>query len=221
MEYSQHLQSAGYTEARKDSCLKLVQIYKDDPLEFCLMAIATTLWRSTKYKPDIEMEYNWHEPAELFAILDDHLSNAGKLGRKGDIGRLDEILYSSYSDISAFYQILFLIRLHQPRVLIPTTEEAQDIGTGKAWRYMKADYLDQDHRNSTESNTENANQKIRAQQTLGTLFERFLDTARPTGSRANQIWLDRDQAQRKASSLFWAQMRSWHRQTLEHLSIGN
>jgi len=101
------------------------------------------------------VEYRSHEASELFAILGDHLSNVAKLGKKKDIARLDEVLYTIYSDLSALHQMMFMVRLYQPRVSVPTLEDAKKIETGKAWRYARAGYLDQSHRESDRKlNTE-------------------------------------------------------------------
>jgi hypothetical protein len=66
-------------------------------------------------------------------------------------------------------------------------------------------YLNQDHRMPQPRNTENMNTKIDAQQTLGKLMGEFLATAKPTGTRTGQKWLDQDEAQRAACSRLWAQ----------------
>jgi hypothetical protein len=50
-----------------------------------------------------------HEPSELFAMLDDHLPKAMRLGKKAEIARLDEILYNLYSNLSALHQMLFMV----------------------------------------------------------------------------------------------------------------
>jgi hypothetical protein len=226
VKYFQRLQSMAYAPRRNDGSNLIIDLYSTDPLEFCLISLAGTLIMLSNSEVDgdrnCDWEYSLHEPSELFAILDDHLSNATKHGKKEDIARLDEVLYNSYSDLSALYQMLFIVRLHQPRVPVRTLEDAIKTETGRAWRYTKAGYLDQDHRVSDHSkNTENMDDKIKAQQTLGSLLGEFLGTTNPTGSKASHKWLDQDQTQRSASSRLWAQMRSRHRQTLERLRIGN
>jgi hypothetical protein len=70
-------------------------------------------------------------------------------------------------------------------------------------------------------NTEKPDDKIQAQQILGNLVREFLGTAKPTGSKASQKWLDQDEAQQAVLSRFWAQMRNRHYQTFERLNIGN
>lgn len=54
-----------------------------------------------------------------------------------------------------------MVRLHRPHVQsTPKLEEAIKSETGKAWRYMRAGYLDQDHREANSKlNTENADEK--------------------------------------------------------------
>ena len=79
-----------------------------------------------------------HKASELFAILDDHLTNATKLGKKENVARLDEILCSSYSDLSALHQMLSIVKLHQPRAPILTIDEAKKDQPCKAWRYIRA-----------------------------------------------------------------------------------
>lgn len=79
---------------------------------------------------DADIDYWFHEPAELFAILDEHLSGSSKKGR-GDAARLDEILYSLYSDIFALLQVLSMIRFRQLRVSVRTLQEAKKIGIAK------------------------------------------------------------------------------------------
>jgi len=81
----------GYNPKRKDD-LELFDIYSQDVLEFCLMSIAGTLPFHPDELVNIDIEYKWQEPSELFALLDDHLSHAGKQ----DIARLDEILKVSF-----------------------------------------------------------------------------------------------------------------------------
>lgn len=118
-----------------------------------------------------------HEPFEILAILDDHLSKTGK----EDANRLDEILYNSFSDLSALHQMRFLVRLHHPRVETISLEEATNTAVGKAWRYQRAEYLNQDHRQQRSLNTENVDEKINAQQKLGNLMGEFLRTEKPKG----------------------------------------
>jgi hypothetical protein len=62
---------------RKDN-LDLIEIWAQDPLEFCLFSLAGTLLMNLNEKVDGDKEYKWHEPSELFAILDDHLLKSGK-----------------------------------------------------------------------------------------------------------------------------------------------
>jgi hypothetical protein len=124
-----------------------IELFSRDPLDFCLSSLVGTLFAQVEWILSADKEYLWHEPSELFAILDDHLSRAMRLGQKAEIARLDEILYNLYSNLSALHQMLFMVRVHQPRVsTVPSLEDAKRTESGKAWRYIRAGYLDQDHR---------------------------------------------------------------------------
>jgi hypothetical protein len=116
--------------------------------------------------------------------------------------------------------MMFTIHLHQPRLSAIPFEEATKIGSGKAWDYTRAGYLDQDHRQADKRrNTEDWQQKCKAQKALSVLLGEFLITTKPSGHRASLEWLNQDQAQRAASGRFWAQMRRRYRQTLERIQI--
>jgi hypothetical protein len=59
---------------------------------------------------------------------------------------------SKYSDLSTLHQLFIIVRLHQPRVsTIPSLEDAKKTESGKGWRYIRAGYLDQDHRVSSST----------------------------------------------------------------------
>ena len=220
VQYSQRLQSVAISHPkRKDNIQDFIQIYSQDPLEFFLVSLTGT-WLLLSSNADLvsfDKEYMCHEPSELFAMLDDYLSNAAK---RDDIGRLDEVLYHSSSDFSALHQMLPMVRLHRPRMSVPPLEDAMKTGDGKAWRYSRAGYLDQDHRVKRPHNTENVDAKIEAQQGLGKCMREFLKTEKPNGARESQKWLDQDKAQRAACDQLWAQMHCRNRQTLERLKIG-
>lgn len=200
VKYFQHLQSMAFAKKRKDN-LDMIEFWDDDPLEFCLLSLASHLLMPLDEMVNEDEDYTWHEPSELFALLDDHLS---KPGRKEDIARLDEVLYHNYSDLSAMHQMVTMVRLHRPFVSAPKFEEAAKTQPGKAWRYNRPGYvyLDQDHRVPQPKNTENMDEKINAQQALGNLMGEFLSTPKPTGARASQKWLDQEEAQRAASDRF-------------------
>lgn len=147
IQYFQHLQSFAFTVPKRKDIKDFIELFSSDPLDFCLSSLAGTLMFHPNDVVDGDKEYSFHEPSELFAILDDHISKVQKLGKKAEAARLDEILYRMYSDLSALHQLLSLVRLHQPRVsTIPSLEDARNNETSKAWRYIRAGYLDQDHR---------------------------------------------------------------------------
>ncbi|KAF4626925.1 hypothetical protein G7Y89_g11230 [Cudoniella acicularis] len=155
-------------------------------------------YRNIYLLPYINPESLKDDPARLLNILYNRAKYPPE--QKEEIARLDEILYNSFSDLSALQQLRFMLRLHQPRTSVRELKNAQKFEVGKAWRYMRADYLNQDHRIPDHKiNTEDPNQKLKAQSELGRLMGEFLATPKPTGSRASQKWLDQDQAQRAAS----------------------
>jgi hypothetical protein len=152
VQYLQQLQTFAHTLPKRKDIKNFIELYSYDPLDFCLSTLAGTLFGPIKEAVDADKEYTFHEPSELFAILDDHLLTAIKLGKKAEVARLDEILYNLYSDLSALHQMLFIVRLHRPRVsIVPSLEDAKKTESGKAWRYIRAGYLDQDHRVSVST----------------------------------------------------------------------
>jgi hypothetical protein len=69
---------------------------------------------------DAALVYNphttaFHDPAMLFGALDEHLTKCSEEGRLDVLARLDEVLYSEYSDLAAISQMLAMVRLHRPR----------------------------------------------------------------------------------------------------------
>ncbi|CAG8976490.1 hypothetical protein HYALB_00005987 [Hymenoscyphus albidus] len=198
---------------RKDD-LTTIELYEKDPLQFCLLALTEASMVSLN-DTSIDALYTVsHEPVEILAILEDHLTKA----REQDASRLDEVLYASFSDLSALHQILFMVRLHQPRVPTLSIEEAMKENEGKAWRYLRAGYLEQDCLGPC--NVETEDERIQACKLLGNFMEKFLNTEKPTGSKVNQKWLDQDKTQRAACSQFWAQIRKRYRQILELIKLG-
>ena len=146
-QYLQRMQTFATTTPIRKDIRDFIELFATDPLDFCLSSLAGTLFAQGEWTLTADKEYLWHEPSELFAILDDHLSRAMRLGQKTEVARLDEILYNLYSNLSALHQMLFMVRVHQPRVsTVPSLEDAKKTDSGKAWRYIRAGYLNQDHR---------------------------------------------------------------------------
>jgi hypothetical protein len=147
LQYLQQMQTFATTPAVRKDIKDIIELFSSDPLDFSLTSLAGTLCAQVVWTLSADSEYMWHEPSELFAILEDHLSRAMRLGQKTEIARLDEILYNLYSNLSALHQMLFMVRVHQPRVsTVPSLEDAKKTESGKAWRYIRAGYMDQDHR---------------------------------------------------------------------------
>jgi hypothetical protein len=146
-QYLQQMQTFATTPPVRKDIRDFIELFASDPLDFCLSSLAGTLFAQGEWTLTADKEYLWHEPSEFFAILDDHLSRAMRLGQKTEIARLDEILYNLYSNLSALHQMLFMVRVHQPRVSTsPSLDDAKKTDSGKAWRYIRAGYLNQDHR---------------------------------------------------------------------------
>lgn len=218
IQYFQNLQSTAISSSRQGTMADLNTVFSTDRLDFCLWSLAATLSIPRDELTSKDFDNLRPEPSDLFALLDDHITNATRSGKKEDVARLDEILYTSYADLSALTQITSMLQLHRPRGTMRTLQEAEETETGKAWRYTRARYLDQDHREH-QKNTEDMNTKITAQQTLRELLGEFLNTSRSTGTKVSPKWLEQDRTQRAASARFWAQMRSRHRQTCERIKI--
>jgi hypothetical protein len=87
---------------RKDGINHYIQTYEQDPLEFFLIALISHS-ESHQKKTNEDLEYKLHEPSELFAMLEDHLANTAKSKQKAEVARLDELLYVSYSELSALH----------------------------------------------------------------------------------------------------------------------
>ena len=65
-------------------------------------------------------------------MLDDHLAECAKAGKKDELARLDKVLYDTLTDLSAVHQLLSMIRLRNPPVKQIDLEQAASIGSGKA-----------------------------------------------------------------------------------------
>ncbi|TVY82305.1 hypothetical protein LSUE1_G002243 [Lachnellula suecica] len=210
IRYSPPSERASFIPARKGTSHP-IRRYTEDPLDFCLNTIASTLQIQPKDFRDMGSQHVYIEPSELFGMLDDIISKSEK---KHDISRLDEILYRCYSDLSALYQMLRMVRLHQPRVPVFALEDAVKTEGGKAWRSCRAGW----GQGGCGIVDETIATKLR--KTSAHLVGEFLKTAKPAGAKASQKWLDQDQIQQEACSQLWAQMRNRQRQTLESLGIG-
>ncbi|TVY58102.1 hypothetical protein LCER1_G002801 [Lachnellula cervina] len=173
-----------------------------------------------------------HNHAMLFAVLDEHITQCRREGRKAEVARLDEVLYSEYSDLAAIHQMLDMVGLHRPRCAQRGLEGIGIYETSKGWRYINKHFFAQESFRNVKVGPdgrwhdveyipmkEAGSQKIAAEQQLAKFMSDFLATPKPTGSRIRQEWLDQDAAQRAALSQLWAGLRDRHRQTLQRLEF--
>ncbi|TVY81625.1 hypothetical protein LSUE1_G004822 [Lachnellula suecica] len=196
------------------------ELFFADRLHWCLSLLANP--SLDPMEGHISKYFPWHNYTMIFAALDEHLGQCRKSGRKDDIARLDEVLYSEVSDISAMHEILSRIRLYYPSSTNFEHRENTKDGTSKGWRYINKHFFAQDPLRSLGDEipqSEDGKQKYAAENHLRKLLNEFLAVPRPTGSRMRQTWLEEDTSQRAALSRLWAGMRARHLQTLKRLSI--
>ncbi|KAE9375173.1 hypothetical protein N431DRAFT_555665 [Stipitochalara longipes BDJ] len=223
-EWTQVKQTVGVQRNRREQDSVIPPLFFTDRLDFCLTTMVMD--PMAEKHPDGMPR---HDHSMFFGILDEHLANS----KKEEFSRLDEVLYAMYSDLSAVHQMLSLIRFRRPYAPRRTLKEVKASETGRAWRYINKDFLEQNRwRNvrpdsegkwedvRTVVNKERGPEKIDAEQHLAGLLTAFLDSPLPKGSCMKQGWLDSDEAQRAALSRFWDGMRQRHRSTLLRLGFG-
>jgi hypothetical protein len=226
----QHQQTITITALKRvDKKFSIEHLFHEDRLEYCLSELVRG-----DIPPELGRKISAprpfaNEPAMVFGILDEQLSASQAARKKANVDRLDEILYSKYSDLSALHQMLAILRLHRPKYPRCDLDEALKTETGKGWRYIRKGFQEQDHRRSLKiingeykdadqiNNRETSESMIAAKQALGSLLKEFLSSKTPKRFGKDQKWLDRDAAERTALSKFWAQMRARHEQTLRRL----
>jgi hypothetical protein len=199
-------------------------------MDFCLTTMVMD--------PMVEMDADRmprHDYSMLFAILDEHIKECEKRGKKEDreeIGRLDEVLYALYSDLSALHQTLSLLRFRRPHAPRRDLNDVRATESRRGWRYLNKDFLDrcrwQKVPVSPESkskdahmavSTEEISNRIKAEQHLVRLLTDFLESLPPKGPRNTKAWLEDFDAQRAALSRFWEAMRQRHKSTLLRLGF--
>lgn len=205
-------------------------LFLKDRLDYCLwmLVIGTKDQLGWKIFADGTPK---QDQSTLFAMLDEQLTEC-QTTKKGEIARLDEILYMKYSDLSAIHQMLTILRLHRPGFMKREFKVVKKTSKGRCWTYINKHFLDQSPMLKVATNPdgtykftndrkmkEDADTKTEAQQRLAGYLKEFLATPKPSGSRLNPTWIAKDDAQRSALSRFWDQMRGRHRQTLIRLGI--
>ncbi|KAG4438579.1 hypothetical protein IFR05_005954 [Cadophora sp. M221] len=232
VEYKQVKQSMIEIPRRKDTT-DIRNLFFDDRLEFCL--------HSMLFDPDDELLNTGnphstkgpeHQIENAFAMLDAHLANSAKNGKKTEVARIDEILFELLTDLAAVHQILSMVRLHVPRARKIDLTEGQKIGQGRAWRYVEKHFMEQTpyrfalpdrDGNLIElekiHKRESPESKIAAEQRLGNLMRTFMASETPKGPRLTSKWAEQSAKQREALSAFWKAMRERHVQTLRRLDF--
>jgi hypothetical protein len=84
-----------------------------------------------------------HDPAMLFAILDEHLQESERTGNKWELARFDKLLYNTCSDLSVLQQMIQAIGLHRPKANKRTAEDCIQNEQGKAWLYLRRHFFDE------------------------------------------------------------------------------
>jgi len=107
-----HLHSTAVLPIRQDNATSIFEVFFKDKLDWCLRTLAG---ENTDYVEEwIPDATPRHNHAMIFAVLDEHLTQCLKEGRKEEVARLDEVLYSEYSDLAAVHQMLDMVGLHRP-----------------------------------------------------------------------------------------------------------
>lgn len=224
------LQTASVEPVRLDKSPSILEVFFKDKLDWCLRTLAGE--NIDPIKALIPNATPRHNHAMLFAVLDEHITQCRREGRKEEVARLDEVLYSEYSDLAAIHQMLDMVGLDRPRCAQRGLEGIGIYETSKGWRYINKHFFAQESFRDVKVGPdgrwhdveyipmkEAGSQKIAAEQQLAKFMNEFLATPKPTGSRIRQEWLDQDAAQRAALSQLWAGLRDRHRQTLQRLEF--
>ena len=127
----------------------LNEILDSDRLQYCLEALLSTRLTNkiTQGVTDTTLDV-----AMLFEMLEEHIVRCSKEGKIEEMGRLDELLYAKYSDLSAMHQILSIIKLHGPGIPVVNAELlAKRKQFSKGWRYVLSGFLAQ---SSTRTGTQ-------------------------------------------------------------------
>ncbi|KAL2071114.1 hypothetical protein VTL71DRAFT_12349 [Oculimacula yallundae] len=189
-KYLQRLQSSAVEHARADPKALLPGYFFTDRLEFCLSGMFAdhTLEHPLEITQQDEPETPEktpvrrprHDYSMLFGILDEYLSDCHKQGKRDEIARIDEVLYTLLTDLSAVHQILMMVQLNRPRGCRTELEEAQASETGTAWRYINKGFMNhQMWQGSGTPMKEPGKLKIAAEEHLGRLFTRFMECPNP------------------------------------------
>jgi hypothetical protein len=215
IEALQQLQSSIIMQERADKTITYPQLFFNDRLDWCLSVLV-------HYTNDIDFDKMVRgDYTRTFAILDEHLAEASQKGNKAELARLNEVLYTMYSDLSGIHQMLAMVRLHQPHFPERNFEEAKRAGTTRGWRYIRNNFTDQVFARRVRpspdyskyepvfklANVEEGSEKVKAEQHLAQLLEDFKASPQPKGPRLIQSWLKQDQVQRAALGKFWEGMR--------------
>jgi len=225
LKYLQFKQTVQIERQMKERHYQTAESFSKDRLYFCISVAALDGERDLEENGRSALTRGPEfEPANAFAILDDHLAQCAKAGKKDELARMDKILYDILTDLSAVHQLLSMLRLRNPRVQQINLEQAANIGSGKAWRYVSSHFMEQTpFRRADEvvRNRESAESKITAEQRLGKLLIKFLSTETPKGRPYTQQWADQNTTQRRSLGVFWQAMRERHAQTLSRLGFNS
>lgn len=132
-----------------------------------------------------------YKHAMLFGFLEDHLATFSA----EDKSRLDEILYTKYSDLAALHEMRVMVRLHHSRGTPESFDQYKKSKQRPVWRFIGAGFLD---------NAIPWFNKLGNYERVATLIKVFDKTPDP----AAQSWLDRNDDLKKALNAFWEGVRT-------------
>ncbi|KAH7351235.1 hypothetical protein BKA65DRAFT_476563 [Rhexocercosporidium sp. MPI-PUGE-AT-0058] len=125
---------------RSDTTSSYVKTFFTDRLEFCLRILIQDSWHNPwTYTQDDTSRGTARrfDPSTIFAMLDQHLTECHKNGLKDELSRLDQVLYVLYSELSAIFQMLSMLQLHQPTFPELFVNQIKEKQLGKAWNYLQ------------------------------------------------------------------------------------
>ena len=208
-----------------------------DRLEFCLRILVQDPWEtpSNRRIRAASESTRRFEPSDIFAMLDQHLAESQMRGRKDELARLDQVLYELYSELSAVFQMLSMLRLSQPTFQQPNLDSIKNKQSGKAWRYIQKDFHAYtaiprgdwnpktesfDTHPTTVSKLTNLTPRSVTEELLGQILAEFINCPHPKGSRYTETWLEQSKVEQDALNKFWQALRAHHRWTLENIGLG-
>lgn len=111
--------SAFRIERKEGMSVAQGDMFRDDPLEFCLTQL--------QGRPDTQTCF---DHALLFSFLENHLADSNFKEKS----RVDEYLSGVLSDIAACHEILVAVRLHRPQNIARDIEEVVKSEDRKVWK---------------------------------------------------------------------------------------